>query len=337
MATVPDGITSIHLQEGRDGYDFVPDYRTLPRSVTTLRIDDVGFASERHSLPPWLQSLSLVNSREEHFLGGFPPELESLNILSYTLKVLDGLPASLRNLTLRGCEGLERIGPLPPVMDSIEISACSELRDFGFFPSESVRVLGLSDLSQDVALDKLPAEIGNLIIEFCPRITTLSESTRVTGYLWMRESHGDALTRLMSSVKDLRLKAYDLERETIPPSVKHLTLNQCSFETRQLPVGLESLTIVDCYPDDLIGLPEDLVSLKLIRLGGLESFAGIPPCLQHLVIKEVDGPEDFPRLAYLDSVEIDRVVTKDGTEYTDGESYLADSKCRAKSAQAPLS
>jgi len=145
------------------------------------------------------------------------------------------------------------------------------------------------------------------------------------------------------SVEKLTLIGFYLEKQRYPPTLKSLSVSSLStIDLTALPLGLVSLKL-----DSLVGLPLDLVRLELRELVGLKSYAGIPPCLQHLVIINVPGPEDFPRLSYLETFVMDSVMTEErspqgepvsgasaGAVYTSGESYLADSKCRSKSTQA---
>ena len=325
---IAEGTISVHIN-GTQAADLV-----LPRFVTSLSIFG-NLTPLVDWLPDWIQSLTVTSDCIGRSLT-LPPKLEKLRLAYCDYEFIESVPASLRVLEVVRCENLVSFPLLPPIMDKVRISSCLKLETLDCLSISRVDHLSLQGLDLIDSLASLPASVGTLVIEDWHELKSFTGIGEVTDRLQIYGSYsGEGLNSLPTGVRTLYLEDYDLRDEQIPATVKHLELASYrnSVILSSLPAGLESLSLRGGYYEDLVGLPEDLYRLELWELDSLDSFAGIPPFLTHLVIKEVDGPEDFPRLAYLDSVEIDRVVTVDGTEYTDGESYLTDSKSRAKSAR----
>ena len=334
LASIPPGTVSVKVVDG-GSYLPAPDYRLLPRSVTELTIDDYKFEWALSPLPGWLVSLTLTEVTDPGSDCQLPPELEKLVLIDCSLDQLGPFPSSLQSLEINGCYELCRIEPLPPVMTLVEIVGNSKLSDFSFLPTERVDRLTLTGVYALESLDKTPAEVGVFTIDSCEKIRSLAGIKQVTGSLRIKDCSipGD-LTSLASPIETLHLIRVILDDAMIPASVKHLVLSYCRLDLAVLPRGLESLSHWPSRLQSLKGIPEDLVRLELAKLRHLVSYAELPLFLRHISIKEVPGPKDFPRLAHLESAEIDYVMTKDRTEYTSGEQYLADSKMKAKSARS---
>jgi len=326
----------------------------LPRPVRKLIIEDEHYPAEDNPpivyLPDWVDSLTLMYAPAFGPELLFPSCLQDLSLESCELTELVGLPPSLQRLWLEGCEELVTIRALPPIMNMVSITDCLALKDYSFLPRERVERLSISTQAEDLVLNFLPREVGALVFSNCRTISFPPVVSSVTGYLRLVDSLPlCGLAGLPLSVRDLRLQGLDLENEQIPGFLRHMTLTECELNLTQLPAKLESLTLkrvgvrLAQLPaklesltlkrvgvSRLVGLPESLVSLQLIDLGGLVSYEGMPLGLTHIKVSEITDPEDFPRLPFLESAELDYVMTKDGTEYTSGEQYIVDSKCRAK-------
>jgi len=276
--------------------------------------------------------------------------------------VIAGVPDSLRSLSLRWCRRLKRVADLPSIMSSIYIGSCPGLRDFSFLPTDRVDSLELRCLPGLCTFDEGPAEIGHLVIFDCEQLVSLRGIGKITGSLEISRCPSLDLRTIPSSVQTLRLIDTTFTRSQLPEGLKLLRLNnmtvdgsqlpenlqslslgKCHFDLKSLPRGLRALGIVDSCLQSLEGIPEDLESLVLQNCDRLESYRDLPLFLSHIVLVGNRRARDFPRLRHLKTAELNWVMTEErspqgepvsgasaGTVYTDGESYLADSRSWTK-------
>jgi len=311
----------------------LPDYLPIPKSVTSLTIDDPRFSWES-KLPDQILNLTLIGLIDPGKTPRLPPKLKRLTVRDSNVAYLGPFPASLQVLVLNLCERIAVIKPLPPVMTLVEIAYCHRLDDFSFLPSERMGRLTLSGLSGLRRLTPGQTEVEHLTLKGCEYVTSLG-GINVTGSLRVEYANAAIVLKTLTyPVESLELSGGWIDHDQVPATVKHLSLDECRFSSSALPATLESLTLSNCSVSSLHGFPEDLIKLKLSRMKRLHSYEGLPRFLQHITIRKVRKPRDFPRLRHLLSAELDYVMTKDGTEYTGGSQYLEDSKCRAKSARS---
>lgn len=339
LNTVPEGTRVLHVIRRYLDYNSYPDYFDIPRSVTTLTIIDEVHSYEGSPIPPWIRDLTMINVPDYRGPPFLPRELEQLYLFECGLTSLEGIPPSLKALTIESCGQLSHVDPLPPVMDSIEIESMERLGKLDFLPSERVGLITLTKVRFPYSgIVYFPKEVGVLELIRCTNIKSLIGVNDVTGHILIRMCRLSYLEPLLGNVESLHIEEGSRRfLHPIPEKIKSLSM-RCYFPFSILPAGLEHLKLSGTRHDNLDGLPENLFSLELRDLPGVGSFDGIPPFLKHLVLHNASTGQGFPWLRHLISADIDRLVTTDlgpewpATEYTDGELYMSDARSRIKRA-----
>jgi len=209
LASVPEGTVSLKVQANHL-VKTVADYRALPRSVTELFINDRRFSPSESPLPDWITSLTLINVAETGQRVELPPKLEKLELSHCRLTLIEGIPDSLLSLQLRSCSRPVCLDALPATMDEIVIEACPGLEDFSFLPTDRVESFSFSNQHHLSDLNMLPTEVGSLRLDNCYQLGSLAGIPQGLISLSLRKME------LLESLKE------------VPRGLRHLAIEQVS-------------------------------------------------------------------------------------------------------------
>lgn len=307
------------------------NYRDLPRSVADLTFEFTPSNEELDTLPEQLTSLTITGAGNRDGILRVPRGLRSLKLDYSDLASVVEIPATLIDLHAEACDRLAHIEPLPSKMTMVNLTSCQLITGLGFLPTD-VESLVLSDLPLLETLDDLPERIERLTLDVLPSLISFAGiGPDVKTIVISSSDMGAALSTLRGPIQSLTLTETLFGDDPLfaEVDVETMTLIGSDLPLDELPRSLKELTITGTSHETLFGLPQDLESLSLEEMESLESYSGLPPCIQHMRVKDIYAT-DFPRLCYLDSFELDEITTVDGVIYTSAEAYMADSKCRAK-------
>lgn len=347
LSTIPPGVTNVVVTPAACTRSV--NYHDMPISVEHLVIEYVPSVAECASLPTHLETLIIWGKRggNDASVIAVPKNLRHLTINCSNLVSVVGFPDSLESFIVTGCPNLASIAPLPYRMKKVEVGGSTVLDNLDYLPRQ-LDELVLSELPALKTLDGVH-EVGTIRLHRLSGLTSYSAINPGTKIVITDIQECKApLSTLRGPIPSLSLyySQYDVDvsegafeyPDPYPVDdpafasveVECMGLADVDFPLSNLPRSLRSLSIDGTAHENLIGLPEDLESLSVNGMEFLTSWAGVPPCIQHMTVENVVDVNDFPLLYYLDSLVIDEITTVEMITYTDGEDYMEDAKCPSK-------
>lgn len=248
---------------------------------TTSNLRSVSLKSMGQSSMPYLPQV--LNHLELAFcdwdsLGYLPMSLRTLKIKACDkISSLEALQEHncLKKLELNRLAGLQKLGSLPPVLESLYLYECSGLTDLGSLPSElkSLRMLWCGGVNR---LEPLPSKMERLELLSNGKITVTTplpdglEEMRLSKVNFCPRL--EVIPRTMTSIDLIEMNVNDLPHR-LPTHLKTLSLIGCTGhrEAGWIPEGLYELFVTRGVVTELPYMPQ----LRNLRCENV-SLGGIP-------------------------------------------------------------